>query len=145
MIRYTVLLFSFFFLTAGTVDEKKSKPVIYLIGDSTVKNGSGKGATPIVCSLIPRNIWENGKVARSSNDYAKWTEESAVTAKAFFINLNEIIALKYETLGEEAVKTKLFLTDHTHTTEAGAILNASVVAEGIKDLKRCKLRKYLKE
>jgi lysophospholipase L1-like esterase len=102
-----------------------------------------KGATPIVCSLIPRNIWENGKVVRSSNDYAKWAEESATAEKAFYIDLNEMIALKYELLGEELVKTKFFVTDHTHTTKDGAILNASAVAEGIKSLNGCKLIKYI--
>jgi lysophospholipase L1-like esterase len=63
--------------------------------------------------------------------------------KAFYINLNEIIAAKYEKMGEDAVKTKLFLTDHTHTTEAGAIINAASVAEGIKALKGCRLNNYL--
>jgi rhamnogalacturonan acetylesterase len=46
-------------------------------------------------------------------------------------------------MGEDTVKTNLFLTDHTHTTEAGAIINAASVAEGIKSLKGCKLKKYL--
>jgi lysophospholipase L1-like esterase len=140
------MLIAAFFLTAGIAPEKKSKPVIYLIGDSTVRNGSGKGegglwgwgnylyaqfdtskvsirnyalggrssrtfiseglwdkvlaklkpgdyvfiqfghndsspvndnsrargtlkgAVPVVCSLVPRNIWENGKVMRASED-----------------------------------------------------------------------------
>jgi lysophospholipase L1-like esterase len=106
-------------------------------------DSKAKGANPIVCSLIPRNIWEKGKVVRSSEDYAKWAEESAVKEKAFYINLNEIIAARYEKMGEDAVKTKLFLTDHTHTTEAGAIINATAVAEGIKSLKGCRLKKYL--
>ena len=104
-----------------------------------------KGATPIVCSPIPRNIWENGKLIRSSDDYAKWAEESATAEKAFYIDLNEMIALKYELLGEEVVKTKFFVTDHTHTTKDGAIFNASVVAEGIKSLNGCKLIKYIHE
>jgi lysophospholipase L1-like esterase len=108
-----------------------------------IADAKAKGAIPIVCSLIPRNIWENGKVARSSEDYAKWAEESAASEKAFFIDLNEIVASKYEAIGEETVKTKFFLTDHTHTTEAGAILNAGAVAEGIKSLKGCQLSKYL--
>lgn len=110
-----------------------------------VTDTKSKGATAIVCSLIPRNIWENGKVVRSSEDYVKWAEESAKMAKAFFINLNEIVAKKYEAIGEEEVKTILFLTDHTHTTEAGAIINAAAVTEGIKSLKGCKLKKYLSE
>jgi rhamnogalacturonan acetylesterase len=253
------MLMAVFFLSAGVVPEKKSKPTIYLIGDSTVKNGSGKGdgglwgwgaylhtqfdtskiairnyalggrssrtfiseglwdkvlaklkpgdyvfmqfghndngpvndnfrargtingtgdeteeidniltnkheivhtygwyireyisdtkskkAIPVVCSLVPRNMWENGKVLRATEDYGKWAKESAATGKAFFIDLNGIIADKYEALGEEAVTTKLFLTDHTHTTEAGAIINAQAVAEGIKQLKGCKLKRYLK-
>jgi rhamnogalacturonan acetylesterase len=102
-----------------------------------------KGAIPIICSLIPRNIWENGKVVRSSDNYAKWAWESAESEKAYFIDLNEIIAKKYETLGEEKVKNEFFVTDHTHTTKAGAILNAEAVAEGIKSLKGCKLKNYL--
>jgi lysophospholipase L1-like esterase len=106
-------------------------------------DSKAKGANPIVCSFIPRNIWKKGKVVRSSEDYAKWAEESALKEKAFFINLNEIIAEKYEKMGEDEVKTKLFLTDHTHTTEAGAIINATAVAEGIKSLKGCRLKKYL--
>jgi lysophospholipase L1-like esterase len=84
-------------------------------------------------------------VTRSSEDYAKWAEESALTENAFYINLNEIIAKKYEAIGEETVKTKFFLTDHTHTTEAGAILNAGAVAEGIRSLNGCRLAKYLKK
>jgi rhamnogalacturonan acetylesterase len=108
-----------------------------------ISDSKAKSAVPIVCSLIPRNIWENGKVKRSSGDYAKWAEESANTENAFYINLNEIIAKKYEVLGEAEVKTKLFITDNTHTTEAGAIINATAVAEGIMSLKHCKLKKYL--
>jgi rhamnogalacturonan acetylesterase len=108
-----------------------------------IDDSKAKGAVPIVCSLIPRNNWEKGKVVRSSKDYAKWAEESALKEKAFYINLNEIIAVKYEKMGEDDVKTRLFLTDHTHTTEAGAIINSASVAEGIKSLKGCKLKKYL--
>jgi rhamnogalacturonan acetylesterase len=109
-----------------------------------VSDTKAKKATPIVCSLIPRNIWENGKVTRSSDDYAKWAEEAAKAEKAFYINLNDMIALKYESIGEDTVKTKFFLTDHTHTTKDGALLNASVVVEGIKTLKGCSLKKYFK-
>jgi hypothetical protein len=108
-----------------------------------IDDSKAKGAIPIVCSLIPRNNWEKGKVVRSSEEYAKWAEESALMEKAFYINLNEIIAAKYEKMGEDAVKTKLFLSDHTHTTEAGAIINAASVAEGIKALKGGRLKKYL--
>jgi lysophospholipase L1-like esterase len=108
-----------------------------------ISDSKSKKVTPIVCSLIPRNIWNNGKIVRSSEDYAKWARETANSENVNFINLNEAIAAKYEAIGEETVKTLFFLTDHTHTTEAGAILNAESVAEGIRKLKGCKLKKYI--
>ena len=259
MFRYSLIVISFFFISAGIAGEKKVKPVFFIIGDSTVKNGSGngagglwgwgdfmyeqldtmkisiknfalggrssrtfiteglwdkvlaqvrpgdyvimqfghndggainddsrargtikgtgdeteeidnmltkkheivhsfgwymrkyiadtkaKGGIPVVCSLIPRNDWKDGKVIRSSEDYARWAKESASTGGAYFIDLNEIIAKKYESVGEKEVTSKFFLTEHTHTTEAGARLNAESVAEGIKGLKKCKLVRYLK-
>ncbi|MFN8240747.1 MAG: rhamnogalacturonan acetylesterase [Bacteroidales bacterium] len=108
-----------------------------------INGAKSKGAIPVVCSPIPRNIWKDGRVARASDDYGKWAKESAVTGKAFFIDLNELIAARYEDMGEEKVKTGFFLTDHTHTTREGAILNAAALAEGIKNLKGCRLKKYL--
>jgi len=260
MYRYLIMALALFFLSAAGITEKKEKPVIYLIGASTVKNGTGlgdgglwgwgaylhtmfdtskvsirnyalggrssrtfitqglwdnvltminpgdyvfiqfghndsspvnddsrargtlkgtgeetedidniltkqhetvhtygwylrkyiadtraAGATPVICSPVPRNIWINEKVARASEDYGKWARETAANTGVWFIDLNEIIALKYEALGQDEVSKKLFLTDHTHTNEAGAIINASAVAEGLKKLKKCKLRKYLRK
>ena len=110
-----------------------------------VSDAKAKIAIPVVCSLVPRNIWENGKVVRSSEDYGKWAKESAQAVKAYFIDLNEIIATIYDPLGEKEVTTKLFLTDHTHTNEAGAIINAQAVAAGIRQIKGWKLKKYLKD
>lgn len=111
-----------------------------------ISDAKAKGAIPVVCSLVPRNMWENGKVIRASEDYGKWAKESAQAEKAYFIDLNEIIAAKYDPLGENEVTAKLFLTDHTHTNEAGAIMNAQSVAEGIRQLKGCsKLKRFFKE
>src|SRR5260221_11949446 len=89
---------------------------------------------PIVLSPIPRNIWKAGKVARASNDYGKWAAEAAKAQDVPFIDLNELIATRYETLGEDKIKT-FFPSDHTHTNLAGAQLNAQIVVEGLKALK----------
>ncbi len=92
-----------------------------------------KGATPIVLSPIPRNIWkDDGKtVVRASGDYGKWAGEAARAESVPFIDLNERIARRYEELGPDKVKTTFFGVDHTHTTPAGAELNAAEVASGI--------------
>jgi rhamnogalacturonan acetylesterase len=109
-----------------------------------ISDTKARGATAIVCSPIPRNDWKDGSVLRASDDYGKWARESALSGKAFFIDLNEMIAARYEKTGEKEVTSRYFLNEHTHTTREGAILNASVVAEGIGSIKKCSLRKYLK-
>ena len=50
-----------------------------------------------------------------------------------FIDLNEIIARRYDALGEEKVEP-LFGDPHTHTSRTGAELNAECVVAGLKAL-----------
>ena len=110
-----------------------------------VSEAKAKGATPIVLSPIPRNIWKDGKVGRASGDYGKWASEVAKAEGVPFVDLNEIVARHYEEIGQTNVAEKFFgPTDHTHTTPAGAELNAACVVEGIRGLKDCPLSKFLK-
>jgi len=109
-----------------------------------IREAKAKGATPVVCSMIPRNEWKDGKVIRASNDFGKWAQEVAQQEGVAFIDLNDITALKYEKLGPEEVK-KFFPGDHTHTNEAGAIINAESVVDGIRATKKLALNKYLKK
>src|SRR6185436_12699803 len=64
-----------------------------------VTDTKAKGATPIVCSLIPRNDWKDGRVLRSTNSYAQFAAEVARQEHVGFLDLHEIIALKYEIEG----------------------------------------------
>src|SRR6185436_6149948 len=108
-----------------------------------IAEAKSKGATPIVLSPVPRNIWRDGQVARASNDYGRWATEAASKGGAFFINLNEIIARRYEELGSNKVAGEFFTpTDHTHTTLAGAKFNAGAVIEGLKTLTNCALPRF---
>jgi rhamnogalacturonan acetylesterase len=109
-----------------------------------VRETRAKGANAIVCSPIPRNIWKNGKVLRASNDYGKWAAEVAASEHAAFLDLNELIARRYESLGEEKVK-ELFYGDHTHTNAEGARLNAAVVIEGLKALPASPLQRFMRD
>ncbi len=98
-----------------------------------------KSATPIVCSLIPRKIWKDGKIARNTEDFAGWAAEVAKSEHTPFIDLNELIARQYDQLGAEKVEA-LFADEHTHTTRAGAELNAATVAAGLKALNMVGIR-----
>ena len=110
-----------------------------------IADTKAKGATPIVCSLIPRNTWRDGKVARGTGSYGTWAAEAAKQGDALFIDLNGIIADHYDKLGEEAVNALFPAKEHTHPNWHGAKLNAECVVEGVKDLKDCPLAKYLSE
>ena len=103
-----------------------------------------KGATPIVCSPVPRKVWRDGKIARNSEDYGKWAAQVAESAGVRFIPLNEIVARNYEELGAEKVET-LFSGDSTHTSREGAELNAASVIAGLKGLKKNPLARYLSD
>lgn len=109
-----------------------------------IGDARAKGATPIVLSPVPRNIWSpDNKVGRNTNDYGKWASDAAKAEGIAFIDLNSIIANKYDALGPEKVKSMYFPQDHTHTNPAGAQVNAESVVEGIRALKNCPLSAYL--
>ena len=59
------------------------------------------------------------------------------------IDLNELIARRYDALGPEKVEP-LFGDPHTHTSRAGAELNAEIVVAGLKSLTPNPLAQYLK-
>lgn len=101
-----------------------------------------RGATPIVCSPIPRKIWENGQVVRNKANYGGWARQTAEEEKVAFVDLNEIIARSYDAMGEAQVEP-LFADPHTHTSLAGAVLNAESVVAGLKALPGNPLGRYL--
>jgi lysophospholipase L1-like esterase len=99
-----------------------------------VQDAKAKGATPIICSLIPRKTWKDGKVVRNKDNFAGWAQQVAEQEHVGFLDLNEAIARRYDALGEAAVEP-LFGDPHTHTSRAGAELNAEVVVSCLKALK----------
>jgi len=109
-----------------------------------VTDVKAKGATPILCSLVPRKIWVGDKIHRSTDTYRGWTQQVAEQQHIGFVDLNEIIARRYDALGQAAVDP-LFGDPHTHTTMAGAVLNAECVVAGLRALPHDPVAKYLSE
>ena len=98
-----------------------------------VRSAKAAGATPIMCSLIPRKGFKDGKAIRNKDSYAGWAEQVATKEHIGFIDLNEMIAAQYDMLGPEKVEP-LFADPHTHTSLAGAEINAATVVRGLKML-----------
>lgn len=110
-----------------------------------IADARAKGMTPILCSPIPhcpRQPVEAGAV--ESNPYVKWSAEVAKERGVPLVDLNRIILSHYAGMSPQEIKAEYFTTaDNTHTTPAGADLNASCVVEGLRDLKDCPLKDYL--
>lgn len=122
--------------TEGVVEETGKTETVRSFGwylRQYVTEAKAKGAHPIVCSLVPRKLWKDGRVIRANDSYGKWAREAAEAAGAPFLDLNEIIARRYEKEGKEAVEA-YFADERTHTTPLGADVNAQCVVSGIKGL-----------
>ncbi|WP_373398974.1 rhamnogalacturonan acetylesterase [Algoriphagus halophilus] len=125
----------------------KQQETVYSYGQylrQMILAAKAKEVSPIVCSLIPRNNWENGKVVRADQGYGLWAKQVAEDTHTAFIDLNTLVANHYDSLGEEFVRTHYFNeTDHTHTLQEGAELNAQLVAKAIDELTKIALKEYL--
>jgi lysophospholipase L1-like esterase len=134
--------------TVEVTKQNGVKEIVHSFGWYMRKYGNdarAKGATVIFCSMVPHKDWDNGKIVRKESEtFVKWTENAASATGAAYIDLNEIIALRFEQLGPEKVEL-LFGDKRTHSTPAGALLNAEAVIAGLKALKRPKLSDYFSE
>ncbi len=108
-----------------------------------VSDAKAKGAIPIVVSLIPRNDWKDGKVIRHDDSYALWAKQAAEQSGALFIDLNKLVCDKYDVIGQDVVSS-FYFGDHTHTSLAGAQVNAMIVSQALKQIKNCRISNFVK-
>jgi len=99
-----------------------------------------KGVAVIVCSPVPRNAWKDGTVARNES-YRGWAEQAAKAGGAMFVDLNGLVAARYDALGRAAV-APFFPSDDTHTSRAGAELTAAIAAAGLQAIPNSPLAAY---
>ena len=99
-----------------------------------IEETKGKGATAVVCSLIPRNSrGKDGKINRSTGTQAGWARETAAKEGVGFIDLNELVARKYD--GMDKATVDALFAGSPHTSWAGAVVNAETVISGLKGMK----------
>jgi rhamnogalacturonan acetylesterase len=108
-------------------------------------DAKAKGMTPIICSPIPHAPQKTVAPGETENNrYAGWAEQVASNEHVPFVSLNKIIMGHYAGISPAEIKAKYFTSaDNTHTSPAGAELNAACVVEGLRDLKDCPLASYL--
>lgn len=120
--------------------------VIYTYGwylRKFIMDAREKGAIPIIVSHTPRNKWKDGAIESNKDSFGLWAREAAGQTGADFIDLNAISGSKLQDIGEDC-SGHYFKGDHTHSSLAGARLNAAGIAEG---LTHCGsgLKEYLKK
>jgi unsaturated rhamnogalacturonyl hydrolase len=106
-----------------------------------IRQTKARGGIPIVLSPTPNNKWDGEKIVRNET-YRQWAKEVAEQEGAYFIDMNDLIATKYEALGPE--KAKDLFKDSVHTSREGAILNCEALIEGIRKIPELSLNQYIK-
>lgn len=119
-----------------------------------IQQARAKGATSIVCSLIPRKSWDdNGHIKRTLATFEGWAGQVARSENVGFIDLNELIARQYDLMGKEKVDL-IYVPNPTpekpkgetvHTGWEGAVMNAEIVVSGLKALKDDPVANYFSE
>ena len=94
-----------------------------------------RGGIPVLVSLTPRNEWPGGKVERRNSTYGQWYRQVAEETDCALLDLHNITADALDKMGREQAAA-MFNHDHTHTSLAGAKLNARGIAKGIRQLKK---------
>ena len=93
-----------------TIKETGVKETVYTYGEYMrrfVRDVKAKGAHPILCSLTPRNAWDDKDstiVTRVKQTFGLWAKQVAEAENIPFLDLNEISARKFEKFGKEKVK-----------------------------------------
>ena len=130
-----------------TIEATQKKETIRTFGSylrTYVADAKAKGAMVVLLSPVPRNRWTDNKVERAANNYGGWSKAIAKETSVYFVDLNELTAAKYEKIGAVKVASDFFTTvDNTHTSMAGARVNAESVVEGLKKIKQLKIDRFL--
>jgi lysophospholipase L1-like esterase len=101
-----------------------------------------KNAMPIICTLVPRNSWRGDKLSRT-DPHVAWAHTVAEEEKVELLDLNNLIADQYDTIGRTAT-TALFESG-PHTNRKGAEFTAKVIADKLKATSDDPLAKFLRE
>ncbi|KAL9090040.1 MAG: hypothetical protein Q9159_002208 [Coniocarpon cinnabarinum] len=101
----------------------------YLV--NAAKLFQSKGATVIISSATPNNVWETGTYTYSANRFVGYARDAAAATKSVFIDHGQSTADAYQKLGATTVDS-FYPHDHTHTSPAGATVVAQAFVTALK-------------
>ena len=101
----------------------------YLV--NAAKLFQSKGATVIISSATPNNVWETGTWSYSDSRFVTYCKDAAKATGATFVDHGLYTANAYKTLGKDKVNA-FYPKDHTHTSPAGADAVAKAFVDALK-------------
>jgi len=97
-----------------------------------VAEARAKGVTPIFLTVTIRNIWKDGRIERDMG-YTGYIHQLSAELHVPVADMATLEADNLESLGPEKTAL-LFPIDHTHTSAAGAEMNAIIVVKALADI-----------
>ncbi len=109
-----------------------------------VQDARSKGATPIVMSLTPRNVWKDGHIEVGVGEYRQWAQTIAQEEhNTDFVDVSSILAREFEKFGQEKVNGLFHDKEPVHMTTPGSFLAAQCTVAGLKALADQPISAYL--
>ncbi|TRX97174.1 hypothetical protein FHL15_001968 [Xylaria flabelliformis] len=104
--------------------------VFYVI--QAAKLMTAKGATVVLSSQTPNNLWETGSFVSAPPRFVGYqlTAQKALGANVYFVDHYQAVSNMYKKLGNSATNA-LYPNDHTHTSPTGASLSAQAFTQAI--------------
>lgn len=103
-----------------------------------------KKANPIICSLTPRNSWDNPTtITRKLETITAWQKAICEEMNVPFVDLEAISAHRMESWGVRKTDYMFYYVDKIHTSRFGAENNAYCAALAIQQAENCPLKDYL--
>ena len=129
-----------------TIQETGVVETVYSYGEymrKFIRDVRNKGAYPVLCSLTPRNSWDDATtITRKRDTFTKWQQEIASEMQVPWVDLEGTTARKFESYTPWKVNYMFYL-DKIHTSELGARTNARSAAEAIAACEGLALKEYL--
>ncbi|EME40819.1 carbohydrate esterase family 12 protein [Dothistroma septosporum NZE10] len=100
----------------------------YLV--NAAKLFQSKGASVIISSATPDNVWEGGSYSYSPSRFVAYARDAATDSGSTFVDHQNYTAALYKDLGYATVNA-FYPHDHTHTSPAGANVVANAFILGL--------------
>lgn len=118
-----------------TCKSGKDGSTVYTFGHyvkAAAKLYTAKGASVVVSSQTPNNLWEGGSFGAGAPRFVGYAAQAGreIGGMGSFVDHFQAVANMYKKMGSAATNA-LYPKDHTHTSAKGADLSAQAFAQAI--------------